>query len=264
MKVLRVHETLGDSDTYGGIDAGDAFLPHRDSRVKGPANVVPATAFWLTRARMVDVPAPTSLGSHAVVVLSGEVRVDVRDRSPAVLTAGDLVFANVASPETLTMTWDGFAWLLYLALDDWLPEAGDNEARPDPAIRQGRPSLTWIYDDGGTSRTEPLRWPSDLAPVPPVEQWPRSLGAFVTRRDYGEDGYVPGVWHNGPRPQLGVTLNGRAENETGDGTVTSPVAGDIAYIDDVTGAGHVTRGLGDRWMLFVTVDPEHLRFVPEK
>jgi hypothetical protein len=58
-------------------------------------------------------------------------------------------------------------------------------------------------------------------------------------------------------------LNGSAENETGDGTVTRPVAGDMAYIDDVTGGGHVTRGRGDRWMLFVTVVAEHLRFTPE-
>ncbi len=264
MKVLRVHETTGDSDTYGSIDAGDAYLPYRDARVTGPADVIPATAFWLTRARMSDVPAPTSLGSHAVVVLSGEVHVDVRDRSPAVLTAGDLLFADVASPETLTLSWDGVAWLLYLVTDNWLPDAGDNEARPDPAKRAGRPLLTWIHDDGGASRTEPFHWPGDLAPVPPVEEWPRSRGAFVTRRDYGEDGYDPGVWHNGPRPQLGVTLNGRAEIETGDGTVTAPKAGDIAYIDDVTGDGHVTRGIGDRWMLFVTVHPDHLRFEPEK
>jgi hypothetical protein len=85
----------------------------------------------------------------------------------------------------------------------------------------------------------------------------------VTRRDYGDGGYVPGVWHNGPRPQLGITLNGCAENETGDGTITRPVTGDLAFIDDATGAGHVTRGQGDRWMLFVTVAPGHLELTPE-
>jgi hypothetical protein len=99
--------------------------------------------------------------------------------------------------------------------------------------------------------------------VPPIGEWPRSTGAFVTRRDYGDGAYAPGKWHNGPRPQLGITLNGCAENETGDGTVTRPVAGDIAFIDDDTGAGHVTRGQGDRWMLFVTVAPGHLALTPE-
>ncbi|MRK00475.1 hypothetical protein GEV27_02965 [Aeromicrobium sp. S22] len=258
MRVLRVRETST------GVEAESGYLPYRDSRVKGPADVIPATAFWLTRAGTDDVPAPAALGSHAVVVLSGEVGVEPRGAQRTVLTAGDVLCVDVHADDALTFSWDGFAWLLYVTTDGWLPEIGDNEARPDAVKRAGRPLLTWIHDDAGTSRSEPLRWPGDLAPVPPVEQWPRSRGAFVTRRDYGDDGYVPGVWHNGPRSQLGITLNGCAENETGDGTVTTPRAGDIAYIDDVTGDGHLTRGQGDRWMLFVTVSPGHLELTPER
>lgn len=258
MKILRVRSTSS------GVEVGTGLLPYRDSRVKGPADVIPATAFWLTRARVDDVPDPAGLGCHAVVVLSGELGVAPRGAEARTLTAGDVLCADVRSADDLGLSWDGFAWLLYVATDGWLPDLGDNEARPDAETRAGRPLLTWIYDDGGTSRSEPLRWPADLAPVPPVEEWPKSLGAFVTRRDYGDDGYVPGVWHNGPRSQLGITLNGRAENETGDGTITSPVAGDIAFIDDVTGDGHLTRGQGDRWMLFVTVAPGHLELTPER
>lgn len=198
-----------------------------------------------------------------VLVLSGEVRVSAAGHDAAVLGPGDVICAEVSSPGALDLAWDGHAWLCFVLTPGWSPEPGDNEARPDPVRRTGRPLLTWIYDDGGSSRSEPFTWPAALAPVPPTEAWPKSRGSFVTRRDYGEDGYSSGVWHNGPRSQLGFTLNGRAENETGDGTVTRPVAGDMAYIDDVTGRGHVTRGLGDRWMLFVTVAPEHLRFTPE-
>jgi hypothetical protein len=257
VRVLRVGEAAS------GIEVSSGFLPHRDAREKGPSDVIPASAFWMTRAAKGQAPAAASLGAHMVVVLSGEVRVDTLGHDSSVLGAGDVLCANVSSECVLDLDWDGHAWLFFMLTPGWLPEPGDNGARPDSVRRKGRPLLTWIYDDNGSSRSEPFTWPTCLAPVPPTAQWPASNGAFVTRRDYGDDGYIQGVWHNGPRPQLGFTLNGCAENETGDGTVTRPVAGDMAYIDDVTGAGHVTRGHGDRWMLFVTVAPEHLRFTPE-
>jgi hypothetical protein len=37
----------------------------------------------------------------------------------------------------------------------------------------------------------------------------------------------------------------------------------MAFLDDVDGGGHVTRGIGDRWMLFITVADESLRQVKE-
>jgi quercetin dioxygenase-like cupin family protein len=257
VRVLRIREAAS------GIEASSGFLPHREAREKGPSDVIPASAFWLTRASKGQEPDPASLGAHLVVVLSGEVRVAAEGRDSAVLGAGDVLCADVRSRGVLDLDWDGHAWLFFVLTPGWLPEPGDNHAGQDGVRRAGRPLLTWIYDDDGSSRSEPFRWPAALAPVPPTERWPESRGAFVTRRDYGDGGHVRGVWHNGPRPQLGLTLNGCAENETGDGTVTRPVAGDVAYIDDVTGAGHVTRGRGDRWMLFVTVAPGHLRFTPE-
>ncbi len=257
MRVLRLEQT------GAGIEASSGFLPHRDSRVKGPSDVIPATAFWMMRAVKGQEPEPGSLGPHLMVVLSGTVRVRADGNDLGDLGPGDVLGADVAPDGALDLEWAGDAWLFYALTPRWLPSPGDNQARGDEARRPGRPLLTWIYDDNGTSRSEPFTWPGPMVPVPPTDEWPQSHGAFVTRRDYGDDGYAPGVWHNGPRPQLGFTLNGCAENETGDGTVTRPVAGDMAYIDDVTGAGHVTRGQGDRWMLFVTVAPEHLRSTPE-
>jgi hypothetical protein len=123
--------------------------------------------------------------------------------------------------------------------------------------------MTWVFNDQGISRSQPIRWPFPLTTVPPVAEWARSNGAFVTRRDYGTEAFDEGRWHNGPRPQIGVTLNGRALNETGEGTVTEPRTGDLAFFDDVEGGGHLTRGLGDRWMLFITVADESLRQVNE-
>lgn len=251
------------SDSGGETCVGDLLLPFRDARDKGPHDVIPATAFWLARLRGESSPDPVRLGPHLAVVLSGEIEVLPRGHEPLTLRPGDVLYADVKSSEAFTERWHGDAWKLFVAIPGRLPGEGDRGVIRSHGSRRGRPLLTWIHDDDGSSRSEPFRWPYALSPVPDVDRWPRSIGAFVTRRDYGADGFAPGVWHNGPRPQLGVTLNGCAENETGDGTVTRPVPGDVAFIDDTTGRGHVTRGSGDRWMLFVTVAPGHLELLHE-
>jgi len=257
MRVLRVCET-GDK-----LEVGSGFLPYREAREKGPADVIPATSFWLARLRTGELPDLAACGAHLIVVLSGEVQVTPRAHDPFLLGPGDVVAADVRSSRAVDYSWPDDAWLMFVLTPGWLPVAGDNQARPDSFRRPGRPLFTWIYDDKGSSRSEPFRWPTRMLPIPPTDAWVASSGAFVTRRDYGDGAYAEGVWHNGPRPQLGITLNGCGESETGDGTVTRPYAGDVAFIDDVNGHGHVTRGQGDRWMLFVTVAPGHLVLEPE-
>lgn len=258
MRVLRI------TQVDDGLEIVSGYLPYRDARDKGPSDVIPATGFWLTALRPGEKPPePAALGAHLMVVLSGQVWVGGDGVERTVLGPGDVACVDVRSGGLSCFDWESDVWLFYVLTPGWLPEPGDNEARPDSATRPGRPLLTWIYDDAGSSRSQPFTWPARMTPVPAPDTWPRSRGAFVTRRDYGDNGYATGVWHNGPRSQLGFTLNGLAENETGDGTITRPVAGDMAYIDDVTGKGHVTRGQGDRWMLFVTVAPGELQLVPE-
>lgn len=63
-------------------------------------------------------------------------------------------------------------------------------------------------------------------------------------------------FHNAPRRQYVITLSGRAEIETGDGTKRQFGPGDIMLAEDVTGEGHITRGVGDRTRIsiFVTLD----------
>lgn len=249
MRVLHV------TDVSGAADVCQVLLPYRDARDKGPYDVIPASRFWLARLRADNMPALPALGCHLVVVLSGHIELSVTGRPVTELGPGDVVCFDV---DSVSLTWPDDAWLFFVATPGWVPEPGLIEVSSDQDPRPGRPLLTWIYDDGGRSRSEPLRWPWSLGSVPPVDKWPASIGAFVTRRDYGLDGHTPGVWHNGPRRQFGITLNGSGENETGDGTLTHPVTGDVALIADVTGAGHVTRGRGDRWMMFVTVAPGDL------
>jgi hypothetical protein len=65
-------------------------------------------------------------------------------------------------------------------------------------------------------------------------------------------------WHPAPRRQFVVTLSGRGEIETSDGTVLPLGPGTIVLVEDTEGIGHLTRGLGeeDRISLFLPLDDE--------
>lgn len=60
-------------------------------------------------------------------------------------------------------------------------------------------------------------------------------------------------WHPAPRRQYVVTLSGEAEVEASDGEVRRIGPGTIMLADDVTGKGHITRGVGteERLSLFI-------------
>ena len=51
-------------------------------------------------------------------------------------------------------------------------------------------------------------------------------------------------FHPAPRRQLVVTLAGRVEIETGDGTKREFGPGDVFLADDTTGQGHILRDIG--------------------
>ncbi len=60
-------------------------------------------------------------------------------------------------------------------------------------------------------------------------------------------------WHNAPRRQFVVTLSGEAEVEASDGEVRRIGPGTVMLADDLTGKGHITRGIGEseRISLFI-------------
>lgn len=257
MRVLRV------SESSGSVRMAPALLPYRDARDKGPADVIGSQSFWLTRLTGDDLDFHR-YGNHLAVILSGTVELTPRGGEEIRLVPGDVLSCEVHTAGALRARWHEDIWVLLISTPGWAPDEGSADVVRGWEPRRGRPSMTWIYDDGGYSRTEPFRWQGTLTAVPEPVDWHTSVGAFVTRRDYGHDGFVPGVWHNGPRRQFAITLNGRAELETSDGTVTRPVAGDLVLIDDAIGPGHVTNGQGDRWMLFLTVAAGELPMTPER
>ena len=60
-------------------------------------------------------------------------------------------------------------------------------------------------------------------------------------------------WHCAPRRQYSITLAGEAEIEVGDGTVTRIGPGDVVLAEDLTGQGHITRGVGNQPRFYAVV-----------
>ena len=52
-------------------------------------------------------------------------------------------------------------------------------------------------------------------------------------------------WHNAPRRQYIITLEGQVEIGLGDGSVRRFGPGDVLLAEDLTGQGHTTRVIGD-------------------
>lgn len=71
-----------------------------------------------------------------------------------------------------------------------------------------------------------------------------------TPPDYNYD------WHNAPRRQYILMLDGAVDVEIGDGTVRRFSTGDILLVEDTTGHGHISRAVNNksRTSVFVTLD----------
>jgi quercetin dioxygenase-like cupin family protein len=52
-------------------------------------------------------------------------------------------------------------------------------------------------------------------------------------------------FHNAPRRQYVVVMSGTMEIEIADGTKRQLGPGDVLIAEDLTGKGHITRGVGD-------------------
>ena len=63
-------------------------------------------------------------------------------------------------------------------------------------------------------------------------------------------------WHNAPRRQFIITLEGQVEIIIGDGTKRQFGPGDILLAEDTTGRGHISRAVNKqpRTSIFITLD----------
>ncbi len=60
-------------------------------------------------------------------------------------------------------------------------------------------------------------------------------------------------WHNAPRRQYVITLEGEVEIGLGDGTVQRFGPGHVTLAEDLTGRGHTTRVVGNQRRLTATI-----------
>jgi uncharacterized cupin superfamily protein len=78
----------------------------------------------------------------------------------------------------------------------------------------------------------------------------QSAKGIVFRRS--EPGYFSD-WHNAPRRQFVITLEGEVEIGLGDGTVHRFGPGHVTLAEDLTGKGHTTRVVGNKPRLTATI-----------
>jgi len=63
-------------------------------------------------------------------------------------------------------------------------------------------------------------------------------------------------WHVAPSKLFTINTAGDIQAETGDGTRIAIGKGDLVYLEDLTGKGHITRLLTDVSNLFLMVKPD--------
>jgi quercetin dioxygenase-like cupin family protein len=105
--------------------------------------------------------------------------------------------------------------------------------------------LTRIYATAdGESHFEELVISRDAGPIPVTR---------MTAGVYRGSGATAPDWHTAPRRQFAINMTGSLEVEISNGTRRKIGPGDLVYLEDLTGKGHVTRALGPITNMFVHV-----------
>lgn len=96
----------------------------------------------------------------------------------------------------------------------------------------------------GESHVEDLVIAANAGPVPITT---------MTAGVYRGSGVTAPDWHNAPRRQFAINMTGTLEVELSGGKRRKIGPGDLVFLEDVTGKGHVTRPLGPITNLFLHV-----------
>ena len=75
----------------------------------------------------------------------------------------------------------------------------------------------------------------------------------MTARAYARNQTSSADWHTAPRKQFAINMMGTLEVEISDGSRHSIGQGDLVFLEDITGKGHVTRVLTPVTNLFIHV-----------
>ena len=88
---------------------------------------------------------------------------------------------------------------------------------------------------------------------------PEQLAEVVDRTGDGDVRFVTrpaefiSDWHNAPRRQYVVMLSGEWQVETADGSARRFFAGDVIVAEDLTGHGHIMRGIGREPRMLISI-----------
>lgn len=92
----------------------------------------------------------------------------------------------------------------------------------------------------------------------PVIGLPKPLPATEVRANAIATGVED--WHQAPRKLFTINTQGDIQAEVGDGTKVAIGKGDLVYLEDRTGKGHITRLLSDVAHLFIMM-PDDFDFL---
>jgi hypothetical protein len=102
----------------------------------------------------------------------------------------------------------------------------------------------------GKTHAEEIEVPlTEAGPLTEVSEMSKASGVQFRRQrpHYFED------WHTAPRKQYVITLSGQGEIELSDGHKVHLGPGSILLADDLTGQGHISRGVGSEDRISVVI-----------
>lgn len=123
--------------------------------------------------------------------------------------------------------------------------AGAASARAQESAPPLRARLIHVYaTDDGESHIDEVAIANDAGEIPVTG---------MTARAYARNRSSSAEWHTAPRRQFAINMTGSLEVEISDGSRHQIGQGDLVYLEDVTGKGHVTRVLTPVTNLFIHV-----------
>ena len=105
-------------------------------------------------------------------------------------------------------------------------------------------TVTRLYTGtDGESHFEDIEVPLDNKDSAGRQSEPFTATGIIFRET---DGSYNFGWHNAPRRQLVIALEGELEVEIGDGTRRLFGPGDVLLAEDTTGRGHISRSVNNQ------------------
>ncbi|SRR5690606_12085005 len=132
-----------------------------------------------------------------------------------------------------------------LALAGIATLAGSSLSRAQTSNEELKARLIRIYaTPDGESHVAIVEISNDASEIPVTS---------MTARAYARNNANAAEWHTAPRRQFAINMTGTLEVEVSDGTRQRIGQGDLVFLEDVTGKGHVTRVLSPVTNLFIHV-----------